>query len=256
VTYEVVLADRKAAVLAPSTIKCLRGMPTVNLTSGCAHGCLYCYARGYNMFPGEGRVVVYANTFEKLKAELPRKRKRPAAVYFSPSTDAFQPLPEVLDLGYRCMEHLLESGVGVAILTKGLIPERHMRLFEAHAALVQAQIDVATLDAEAQKAFEPGAAAPAARVAQAARPGWREALFESFRDGKRLGLAAEKSLVTSLSIDRRAAIYERARAAAARCGITTRVCACKNADMAADACTIAGVWRTAAEATLFGAAEA
>jgi DNA repair photolyase len=168
-TVELMLADRKAAVLAPSILKCLSGLPTINLTSGCAHRCLYCYARGYSQFPGENKVVLYANTFDKLRNELPRKRKKPLAVYFSPSTDAFQSVPEVLDLGFRCMEFLLAHGVGVAILTKGLIPDRHMELFSAYPQLVQAQIGVTTVDTKIQSVFEPCAALPAARMEQMTR---------------------------------------------------------------------------------------
>jgi len=41
----VLLAERKAAVLAPSQLACLAWLPTINLTAGCAHECLYRYAR-------------------------------------------------------------------------------------------------------------------------------------------------------------------------------------------------------------------
>lgn len=41
-------AVRKTRVLTPSSLACLAHMPTVNLTAGCAHGCLYCYTRGYS----------------------------------------------------------------------------------------------------------------------------------------------------------------------------------------------------------------
>jgi len=166
---EVVFADRKAAVLAPSILKCLSGLPTINLTSGCSHRCLYCYARGYSQFPGENRVVLYANTFDKLRKELPRKRRKPLAVYFSPSTDAFQPVPAVLALGFNCMNFLLNHGIGVAILTKGRIPERHMDLLTAHPKLVQVEIGVTTLDAAIQSVFEPCAAPPTVRMEQMAR---------------------------------------------------------------------------------------
>ena len=156
-------------MLAPSTLDCLRGLPTINLTSGGAHQCIYCYSRGFSQYPGENKVVVYANTFEKLKAELPRKRKKPTAVYFSPSTDAFQPIEEVLELSYSCMRFLLENNVGVAILTKGRIPRRHMELFKAHKDLVQARIGVTTLDERIAAAFEPYAAPPHVRIEKMAR---------------------------------------------------------------------------------------
>jgi len=44
-------------------------------------------------------------------------------VYFSPSSDVFQPVPEVLELGHSIFEYLLSKDIGVAFLTKGRIPD-------------------------------------------------------------------------------------------------------------------------------------
>lgn len=162
----VTLAQRKSAVLTPSGLACLAGIPTINLTAGCAHGCLYCYSQGYSCYPGPGRVVVYANTLEKLKSELTRKRKRPQAVYFSPASDLFQPVPEVLELAYAILEYLLSQGIGVAFLSKGRIPERHMKLLRSKADMIRAQIGLVTLEANVAARFEPGAPPPADRMAQ------------------------------------------------------------------------------------------
>jgi len=163
---EVLLAERKAGVLAPSQLACLSKLPTINLTAGCAHECLYCYARHYSQNPGRGRVTLYVNTLEKLKAELPRKRKRPRAVYFSPSCDAFQPVPEVLDLAYGVFEYLLGQAIGVAFLTKGRIPDQHMALLRSHASNIHAGIGLTTLDQRVWQTFEPRTAPPDVRVAQ------------------------------------------------------------------------------------------
>ncbi|HUT09598.1 MAG TPA: radical SAM protein [Thermoguttaceae bacterium] len=165
---EVLHIERKSAVLTPSSLACLRHVPTVNLTAGCAHECRYCYARGYLTHPGEGKVGVYTNTLSKLRTELPRKRKKPATVYFSPSSDPFQPVPEVLDMAYEVFRFLLESGIGVTFVTKGLIPDRHRKLLAAHAPLVQGRIGLTTLDPIVATAFEPHAASPEVRFAQAA----------------------------------------------------------------------------------------
>jgi DNA repair photolyase len=164
---EVIRVERKSAVLSPSDLRCLARIPTVNLTSGCAHGCLYCYTRGYSNRPREGSIRLYANTAAKLRDELPRKRKRPRAVYFSPSSDLFQPVPQVLDVAYDVLKFLLESKIHVAILTKGRIPKRHMDLLTRHAPLVEAGIGVTTLDAQLLRTFEPRAAPPSVRLRQA-----------------------------------------------------------------------------------------
>ena len=165
---EVIRTERKSAVLTPSSLACLARVPTVNLTAGCAHECLYCYARGYLTHPGEGKVRFYTNTLAKLREELPRKRKKPATVYFSPSSDPFQPVPEVLNMAYDVFRFLLESGIGVAFVTKGRIPERHRNLLAAHAPLVQGRIGLITLDPGTAAAFEPRAATPEVRLAQTA----------------------------------------------------------------------------------------
>lgn len=163
----VLLSERRSAVLTPSRLACLARVATVNLTSGCAHGCVYCYTRGYSTYPGEGTIRLYTNTLARLREELPRKRNKPSAVYFSPASDLFQPVPEVLDAAYDVLEFLFRSGVGVTFLTKGRIPERHMELLKGHAPLVAGQIGLTTLDERTLETFEPHAAPPCVRLAQA-----------------------------------------------------------------------------------------
>jgi len=89
-------------------------------------------------------------------------------VYFSPSSDPFQPVPEVLEMAYEVFRFLLESGIGVTFVTKGRIPEGHRNLLAAHARLFQGRIGVTTLDPGVAAAFEPHAAPPEVRLAQAA----------------------------------------------------------------------------------------
>ena len=181
-------------MLTPSSLACLAHVPTVNLTAGCAHECRYCYARGYLTHPGEGKVTFYTNTLAKLRDELRRKRKKPATVYFSPSSDPFQPVPEVLNMAYDVFRFLLESEIGVAFVTKGRIPERHRNLLAAHAPLVQGRIGLITLDPGTAAAFEPGAATPevrlgaSGRIDRRTRPGRGEARPDSARRDRRRGL--------------------------------------------------------------------
>ena len=118
----VIRAKRRSPVLASSGLACLSTLPTINLTTGCLHDCLYCYIRGYRNYPGEGRIVLYENTLDLLQDELSRMTAKPHAVYFSPSSDLFQPAPEVLDLSHAVLQFLFSQGVGVAFLTKGVIP--------------------------------------------------------------------------------------------------------------------------------------
>lgn len=155
---------RKGPILTPSSIPCLSRIPTINITEGCAHGCAYCYTQGYSGYPGTGRVVLYDNIPDLVQAELSRKRKRPRRVYFSPSSDAFQPLPEVLEVTYQTMSVILQNGVEVAFLTKGQVGERFLALFSRTPANVFAQIGVTTLCGQFWRIVEPGAASPSQRL--------------------------------------------------------------------------------------------
>ena len=47
-------------------------LPTINLTAGCLHDCVYRYIRGYRNYPGESRIVLYEDTLERLRDELRR----------------------------------------------------------------------------------------------------------------------------------------------------------------------------------------
>ncbi|MGA2064018.1 MAG: radical SAM protein [Thermoguttaceae bacterium] len=163
---EILHTSRKSRALVPSKLPCMAGMPTVNLTAGCAHQCLYCYARGYRCYPGPGRVLVYDNLLEKLRADLNRRRPRPVAIHFSPSSDLFQPVRETLDLAYDVLELVLGRGIGVVLLTKGSIPRRHMNLLAAHAPLVRVEIGIITPQRSLARLVEPGAASPETRLRQ------------------------------------------------------------------------------------------
>lgn len=301
---QVLHADRKSNVLTPSMLECISHLPTINLTAGCAHACLYCYARGYSQHPGEGKITLYTNTLKKLRAELPRKRVRPLAVYFSPSSDVFQPVSEVLDMAYAVFEFLLNENIGVAFLTKGAIPESHMRLFEAHNSLVQAGIGLNTLDADIRHIFEPNSAPAETRLEQIARlsrtgipvqaridpilPGvtdeegmlselisalhragtktiaigtafMRSAiigslkrkvadqtmlkrLLSSYEGGPWLKLHRANTAAQLPSAEYRRMIYGQITNIAAMHGLPVRICACKNGDIAAGTCAIAGNW--------------
>jgi DNA repair photolyase len=164
---EVIVRQRRSPVLTPSSLPCLRRTSTINITEGCALGCTYCYIRGYSHYPGANRIVLFENTPELVAKELSRKRRKPRRVYFSPSSDAFQYLPQVQDVSFRTMAVLLGAGVGVSFLTKGFVTRRFLDLFAEHAALVCAQIGVTTLDRHLWRLCEPRTAPPEMRVATA-----------------------------------------------------------------------------------------
>jgi DNA repair photolyase len=156
--------ERRGRVLTPSGLACLAGAATVNVTRGCAHGCIYCYGRGYARYPGDGRLVVYRDTARRVAAELARKRRRPAAVYFCPSCDAFQPVEAVREQSHATMAAVLAAGVAVEFVTKGVVPERFLDLFARHTGRVAGQVGLTTLDDAVRRVLEPGAATVTERL--------------------------------------------------------------------------------------------
>jgi DNA repair photolyase len=109
-------------------------------------------------------VILFTNTAALVAEELRRKRRRPQRVYFSPSSDAFQYLPDVQQVSYDTMQVLLDVGVEVAFLTKGFVSSLFLELFAKHAHLVYAQIGLTSLDREIWRHLEPRTAPPLHRV--------------------------------------------------------------------------------------------
>ena len=161
---ELIRRQRKSAVLTPSSIPCLNQVATINISEGCSLGCVYCYIQGYSHYPGQQRVVLFDNTPEMVARELSRKRKKPRRVYFSPSSDAFQYLPEVQEISFKTMQVLLNSGVEISFLTKGFVTEQFVELFRSHADRVYAQVGITSLDRELWRHFEPRTAPPEQRL--------------------------------------------------------------------------------------------
>lgn len=160
------IIERKSDVLKASSLSCLgRGYDaTINLTQGCPHRCVYCYARGYRNYPGDDRVLLYGNTVEKLREELLRKRRLPETVYFSSSSDAFGPYRPLQRMTYEAMQTLLEHGISISLLTKGYIWRRFYSLWRQYPGQVHAQIGLSTLNPGITHWLEPFAATPRRRL--------------------------------------------------------------------------------------------
>lgn len=144
-------------------------MPTINITSGCGMDCVYCYTQSYPSHPGNERVVLYENTPDLVRAELIRARTKPRRVYFSTASDAFPMQREVQDVTFETMSVLLEHGIEVSFLTKGVLTKRFYPLFREHSTRVHAQIGISTLRREFWQRFEPRTASPWQRLRTAAR---------------------------------------------------------------------------------------
>ncbi len=149
--------EKKSYALKKCSFGCLDGYHALNITNGCMHYCVYCYARGYSSAPPKGIVELYVNLPDLIKKELsnPRKRSRPDLVIFNTSTDCFQPHPEILNTTFKCMEEILKRNITISFLTKGYIPEYFIDLFSKKRDFVRAQIGLISLNQELVSKFEP-----------------------------------------------------------------------------------------------------
>ncbi len=163
--------ERKSKVLTEPKVECLKGILTVNLTRGCLHACTYCYARAFPETP-KGEVWFFSNTLEGLKNELNRlylKGRLPKEVSLSTASDAFQPHPEVKKTATSVIRLLLEKGIRVSFLTKGIIPEELFPILKDGAELVRATVGMITVSEELRRTLEPGASPTTARLRQVER---------------------------------------------------------------------------------------
>jgi len=161
---QLIYTERKTTPLRRPALPCLSRHYTINLLAGCPHRCRYCYAQSFQSNPGVGKVVFYSNTFELLRKEFPRKRKKPEVAVFSTACEPFAPYPPVLEEMYNVMNLFLEAGVALRVTTKSTTPARFLRLFERHPGMVRVSVGVTTTDEGVRRLMEPRAAPVSARL--------------------------------------------------------------------------------------------
>ncbi len=160
---------RKGKVLTPAQFGCLEGIPTLNITNGCIFECTYCYARGYSQAPRKGEVQLYVNLPSLLKEELLRKKAIPRWVILNTSSDCFQHHPDILDVTYEVIRTLVDRGIGISFLTKGLIPHRFFDLLKISPEKIFTQIGLVSLSERYRKVYEPGTPSPEKRLGNVER---------------------------------------------------------------------------------------
>jgi DNA repair photolyase len=132
---------------------------SLNCYTGCAHACVYCYARFMQRFhthdePWGTFVDVKTGAVEALKRQL--RRAEPGDVFLSSACDGWQPIEARYRLTRRCCELLLERGFRLNVLTKSDLLVRDFDVFHDHP--VQVGITLTTLDERLRQLWEPHAA--------------------------------------------------------------------------------------------------
>jgi len=142
---------------------------SLNLAQGCAHGCAFCSARAYPSWPGDQVIQLYEDAAGKLTEELAGRRRKPRAVYISPSTDPFMPLPEVQAAAGAAVQALARHGVEAWLMTRGYIRPSAFAVLARHRQRVRVTLGLLTLDRKLQRILEPLAAPPRMRLRQLAQ---------------------------------------------------------------------------------------
>ena len=182
---------------------------SLNCYTGCAHACIYCYARFMQRFhPHEEEwgefVDVKVNAVEVLRRQL--KRAKPGDVFVSSACDGWQPVEAERRLTRACCEALLERGFRVNILTKSSLISRDLEAFKGKS--VRVGVTVTTLDERIRRLWEPKCAPVADRLAvleKAKRLGLKTAvmfgpLLPALSDGQN-SLDAMFKLAAELKVD-------------------------------------------------------
>jgi DNA repair photolyase len=168
-----IFADASKSVLTDNDSPDIAMERSLNPYRGCAHGCVYCFARPYHEYLGlsagldfETKLFAKLDAPKLLRAELSKPRYVPKAVALSSVTDAYQPIEKQFQLTRRCLEVMVDFRHPVFIVTKNALVERDVDLLvelAKHNAVV-ATISVTTLDDQLQRALEPRASTPQARL--------------------------------------------------------------------------------------------
>ncbi|MHC4665278.1 MAG: SPL family radical SAM protein [Planctomycetota bacterium] len=154
---------------------------SLNCYTGCAHACVYCYARFMQRFHPHpepwGRFVdVKVNAVDVLEHQL--RRAVPGEVFVSSACDGWQPIEAEWKLTRRCCELLLEHGFQVNVLTKSALVLRDLDVFSGRRA--QIGTTVTTLDESLRKLWEPNSSTVQDRlriIEQAHRAGLETAVM-------------------------------------------------------------------------------
>jgi DNA repair photolyase len=146
---------------------------TINPYRGCAHACVFCFARPTHKFldMNAGRdfdkeIVVKVNVPEVARAELMRPSWKHEHVALGTNTDPYQWVEGRYRLMPGIWEAMRDSGTPSSVLTKSPLLLRDIDLFkEIHeVAGFAANLSIPTLDEKAWRASEPHTPHPRKRI--------------------------------------------------------------------------------------------
>jgi DNA repair photolyase len=146
---------------------------SINPYRGCAHGCIYCYARPAHAYMGlspgldfESKLFFKPEAAALLEKELSKPGYRCERVHIGGNTDPYQPIERKLKITRGVLEVLDRFNHPLSVITKSNLILRDIDILErmARRNLAGCAISITTLDRSLARAMEPRAATPARRL--------------------------------------------------------------------------------------------
>lgn len=138
---------------------------SINPYRGCAHGCVYCYARPahayMNLSPGldfETKIFWKPNAAEVLEQELRKPGYVCKRIHIGGNTDPYQPVEKDLHVTRQVLEVLLRFRHPVSIITKGaalMLRDLDLMAEFAKLGLIGVAVSVTSLDDDLKRTLEP-----------------------------------------------------------------------------------------------------
>jgi DNA repair photolyase len=162
-------------VVVKSALNAVKGMPfewSLNPWSGCAHKCVYCFARAYHArfrdknvgSDFDSNVEVRVNIAEVLRRELRRPHKGSLAI--GTATDPYQPIEGKYRLTRRCLEAIADHPMPTSIVTKGPLVVRDIDVLKRIDERTELTVyfSVPCVDDAIVRTTDPGTAPPRQRL--------------------------------------------------------------------------------------------
>lgn len=160
---------------AKSVLNRVRGMPfewSINPYRGCAHRCVFCYARRTHWFLDEDgvdrwgdKIYVKTNAPQVLRRELARS-KHDVRVCVGTATDPYQPLEGTYRITRGIFAELVRARTPAHLITRSPLVVRDADVLAelSERASFSMGVSLPTLDAELARRIEPTVAPPAKRL--------------------------------------------------------------------------------------------
>ena len=170
---ETVLPDRARSVITSNDSPDVGFEVSINPYRGCAHGCVYCFARPTHSYLGlspgldfETKLFYKADAVNILEAELAKPKYVCKTIALGINTDGYQPLEKRLQVTRGILDVLTRCRHPVTIVTKSALIVRDLDLLTdlAKDKLVSVMVSITSLTSDIKRTLEPRTASPQARL--------------------------------------------------------------------------------------------